>query len=269
MDQATLFPSRAVGTDTDLLTSYVPLPGLGVLPVNAFLIRAGEPVLVDTGLAALRDDFMRALRRLIDPADLRWIWITHADADHVGNLRAVLAEAPRARIVTNYLGLGKLSLQQLPLERTYLLNPGQALQVGDRELLAHRPPVYDAPETMSLFDTRTRQLFSSDCFGAVMQHPVEAASAIPAADLQTGLTLWSSIDAPWLAHMSRAQLVDAFRPLRELSPRVILSSHLPPATGINAALFECLIAAHEAPTFVGPDQAALEQSARLQEPVAY
>ena len=260
MEQPTLCPTQAVGPDTELLPAYVPLPGLGVLPVNAFLIRAREPVLVDSGLAALREDFMAALRQLIDPADLRWIWITHADADHVGNLRAVLAEAPQARIVTNYLGLGKLSLQQLPLDRTYLLNPGQALQVGDRELLAQRPPLYDAPETMGLFDTRTRQLISSDSFGAVMDRPAESASAIPAVDLRAGMTLWASIDAPWLAHIGRDHLVETFRALRHLSPRTILSSHLPPATGINGALFDCVIAAREAPTFVGPDQAALEQA---------
>jgi len=268
MDQATFFFSQRVGTDTDLLPSYVPLPGLGVLPINAHLIHAREPVLVDTGMSVLHDDFMRALRQLIDPADLRWIWITHADADHVGNLRAVLAEAPQARIVTNYLGVGKLSLQQVPLERTYLINPGQALDVGDRQLLAHRPPVYDAPETLSLFDTRTRHLFSSDCFGAVMQRPLESASSIPATDLHAGLTLWSSIDAPWLAHMSRDQLVAAFLPLHDMSPRMILSSHLPPASGINDAMFQCLIAARGAPPFVGPDQAALDQAALASEAVA-
>lgn len=261
MDQATLFPSRHVGADTHLLPSFVPLPGLGVLPINAWLIRSREPVLVDTGISALREGFLRALRQLIDPADLRWIWITHADADHVGNLRAVLAEAPRARIVTNYLGLGKLGLQQVPLERTYLLNPGQLLDVGDRQLLAHRPPVYDAPETMSLFDARTRHLFSSDCFGAVMERPFENASAIPAADRLAGQTLWASIDAPWLAQLNQHQLALTLKPLRELSPRMILGSHLPPATGINDALFDSLNAAREAPPFVGPDQAAVERVA--------
>ena len=268
MDQATLFPSRRAGIDTELLPSYVPLPGLGVLPINAFVIHAREPVLVDTGMAALRDDFMRELRQLIDPADLRWIWITHADADHVGNLRAVLAQAPCARIVTNYLGVGKLGLQQVPLDRTYLLNPGQMLDVGDRQLLAHRPPVYDAPETMSVFDTRTRYLFSSDCFGAVMGRPLETASAIAPAALRAGQVLWSSIDAPWLAHLSRDQLASACGPLRELAPRMVLSSHLPPAAGLNDALFDNLIEAHEAPPFVGPDQATLERSAETGEAVA-
>ena len=272
MDRPTMLPTRTVGNDLELLPAYIPLPGLGVLPVNAFLIRSREPVLVDTGLAALHDDFMPALRQLIDPGDLRWIWITHADADHVGNLRAVLAEAPKARIVTNYLGLGKLNLQQVPLERTFLLNPGQMLQVGDRELLAQRPPVYDAPETMGLFDTRTRQLISSDCFGAVMGQPAEEAAEIPPADLRAGMTLWATVDAPWLAHIGQDVLGDALRGLRQLSPRMILSSHLPPATGINAALFDCVIAAREAPTFVGPDQAAVEQAAAeqggLREPLA-
>lgn len=265
MDQPAFLPTRSVGPDTEILPSYVPLPGLGMLPVNAFLIRSREPVLVDTGLAALRDDFMRALHALIDPADLRWIWLTHIDADHVGNLRAVLEQAPQARIVTNYLGVGKLGLQQMPLDRTYLLNPGQTLAVGDRELLAHRPPTYDAPETQGLLDTRTRFLFSSDCFGAIMQRPAESASSIPAAELREGLTTWASIDAPWLAHVDPIHLRAAFQALRHLRPNALLGSHLPPAAGIDAALVEGVIAAQAAPTFVGPDQAAVENAARVLE----
>jgi glyoxylase-like metal-dependent hydrolase (beta-lactamase superfamily II) len=260
MDEPTLLPSRRVGTDTDLLPAYVPLPGLGVLPINAYLIHAREPVLVDTGIAPLRDGFLRALRALIEPAALRWIWITHADADHVGNLAAVLAEAPQARVVTNYLGVGKMGLQQLPLDRTYLVNPGQALDVGDRRLLAHRPPVYDAPETMAVFDTDTRHLFSSDCFGAVMARPAETAASIDKRELHDGLALWARIDAPWLAAVGRDRLASACRPLRDLAPRLILGSHLPPAVGLDDALYAGLDAAREAAPFVGPDQAALEQA---------
>ena len=36
--------------DTVVLPTFHPVPGLGVLPVNAFVIKAKEPVLVDTGL---------------------------------------------------------------------------------------------------------------------------------------------------------------------------------------------------------------------------
>lgn len=266
MDQPTMLPSRRVGIDTDLIPAYVPLPGLGVLPINAFLIHAREPVLVDTGTALLRDGFMKALRALIDPDALRWIWITHADADHVGNLGALLAEAPQARVVTNYLGVGKMGLQQLPIDRTYLINPGQTLDVGDRRLLALRPPVYDAPETMAVFDTGSRHLFSSDCFGAVMAHPAESVSAIGARELNDGLALWAGIDAPWLADIAQDRLAAACRPLRDLAPRLILGSHLPPAATLHDALYAGLDAARAAAPFVGPDQAALEQISGAAEP---
>ena len=35
-----------------------------------------------------------ALRSMIDVADLRWIWLTHTDFDHIGLLHRLLAENP-------------------------------------------------------------------------------------------------------------------------------------------------------------------------------
>lgn len=262
MQQVLTMSSRRVAADTDALQTYAPFPGYGVVPVNVHLIRAREPVLVDTGLGALQADFMRELRALIDPADLRWIWITHADADHVGNLRALLAEAPQARVVTNFLGMGKLGLQQLPLDRVHLVNPGQQLDVGDRKLTALRPPSYDAPETMALFDTRTRTLFSSDCFGALLAEPAQSANAMAPAALRDGIKAWSAIDVPWLSSLSAHQLADAIGTLKAMAPTAVLSSHLPPATDMTEVLFENLIASRIAAPFVGPDQAALEQLTR-------
>jgi len=265
MDQPTAFPTRRVGPDTDMLCAYVPLPGLGVLPVNAYVVHARQALLIDTGIAALSDEFMHSLRRLVDPAALRWIWVTHADADHIGNLRAVLAEAPNARIVTNYLGVGKLGLQQIPPQRCYMLNPGQSLDLGDRQLLALRPPVYDAPETMVAYDTRSGHLFSSDCFGAVMQAPADDAADIAPAALLEGQSLWSRVDAPWLAQIGAERLAAASRPLRELRPRLILSSHLPPAAGLDEQLYAGIAAAQAAEPFVGPDQESVDRAARTLE----
>lgn len=34
------------------------------------------------------------MSRLIDPADLRWLWLTQADQDHIGSLARVLESAP-------------------------------------------------------------------------------------------------------------------------------------------------------------------------------
>ena len=256
----TLFDPCLVAPDTELLPAYTPVPGLGVLPVNAYLLRAAQPVLVDAGHGALRGPFMERLRAAIDPEDLRWIWLTHTDPDHVGALPALLAEAPNARVVTSYLGLGKLGLLglELPPERVYLLNPGQRLDVGDRELLALRPPLYDAPETTAAFDPVSRALFSSDCFGALMEAPRASALDIPPDELARGLITWASVDAPWLAVRSAAAHRAAFTEIEALAPEIVLSSHLPPAPRMTATLIAALADAPSAPAFRGPDQAALE-----------
>jgi len=140
-----------------------PIPGIGVLPVNAFLLRTQQPVLVDTGMPASREAILGALTELIDPADLRWIWLTHPDRDHTGALDEVLAIAPQARLVTTFLGAGILALEyDIAPERLYLLNPGQSLDMGDRQLTAFRPPVYDSPATTGFVDSSTGVVFSSD-----------------------------------------------------------------------------------------------------------
>lgn len=253
------YVAARVTEDVHRLIAYAPLPGLGLLPVNAFLIHAAEPVLVDTGLAAQRESFLQALGGVIDPADLRWIWVTHMDADHIGNLQAVLEAAPEARLVTTYLGMGKAGLLGLPLERCYLLNPGQSLQVGDRELLAVKPPVFDAPETTGLLDRRSGTLISSDSFGALLQETAEDADQIAASALREGMQLWASVDAPWLQVIDENKFQASVDALADLKPARLLSSHLPPASGrMLEALVSNLKGAPAQPAFVGPDQAQLE-----------
>ena len=46
--------------------------------------------------SAGRDDFLAALRSVIDPADLRWIWLTHTDFDHIGSLADAARREPAA-----------------------------------------------------------------------------------------------------------------------------------------------------------------------------
>lgn len=260
MNEPTSLPSVAVGTDTVMLGAYLPVPGFGVLPVNAFVIRSREPVLVDTGVAALGADFMRALGEALDPSDLRWIWLTHVDADHTGSLARVLEAAPHARLVTSYVGMAKLALQGFALDRVYLINPGQSLDVGDRTLEAVKPPTFDAPETTAVLDPRTRTLFSSDCGGALLDAPAESAAAVGRRALRDGMTLWATVDAPWLAMTDGRAFAEALARIEALSAETWLSSHLPPARGMTPWLLAQLDAARAAPPFVGPDQQAFEAS---------
>lgn len=259
MNGPTMFEPREIAPDTICLPSYAPVPGYGILPVNAFVVRAAAPVLVDTGLGALQGPFMAALEQVIDPADLRWIWISHTDADHLGNLNAVLARAPEAKIVTNFLGMAKLALQNYDVSRVHMLEPGKDLDIGDRTLVPFRPPVYDAPETAGFFDTRTRVLFSADAFGAVLPEAAEGAAAVAPKALKEGMSIWAGIDAPWLGNLRPSAFGKNLDRIERLDPAAIISGHLPEASGMNATLLKNLADIQAAGPTDGPDHELLDR----------
>lgn len=249
------------GHDIDVLTSNVPIPGFGLVPVNAFLVHGAEPLLVDTGALVEADDFMTALGTLIDPAELRWIWLTHTDADHIGALHRLLEENERLKVITTFLGVGSMSLSApLPMDRVHLVNPGQRLLLADRTLTALRPPTFDNPCTTGFHDDRTGALFSADTFGALLSDVPESAAELTEDELRDGQVLWATLDSPWLHSVDGAALAGALDAVRSLEPTVVLSSHLPAANGeLTHRMLATLASVPGAPAFVGPDQAALEQ----------
>ena len=250
--------ARKVTEDIHILPSYFPIPGFGLVPVNAFVLKAKEPVLIDAGLHEDCETFIQTLASVIDPADLRWLWLTHPDQDHVGSLMTLMNENPRLRLVTTFLGLGILGLfEKLALDRVYLLNPGESLDVGDRQLVAYKPPTFDNPATTGFYDTKSRALFSSDCFGALLQSPAETAEAIAVEELRQGQVLWTRIDSPWLHKIDHAKLAADLNVVRQMEPTHILSSHLPPASGLTEVFLSSIAAVPDADPFVGPNQAAL------------
>jgi flavorubredoxin len=257
MDKAHLVTPEIV-----IIPAHFSLPGVGFLPINAFLIKGREPMLVDTGMGIDGEEFVSTLEALIDPADLKWVWLTHDDADHTGNLQKIMALAPNARMVANSLAALRMSTAwPVPMERLYWLNPGESLDAGDRKLTAVRPPLYDNPSTIGIYDQKAEVFFSSDCFGALIPAPVETADAIEEQDLARGMTSWASGDSPWSHLVAQPEFSRVLDQIRRMDPKMILSSHLPPAQGKDkVALFLDWLANVPASTpFIAPNQAALEQ----------
>jgi flavorubredoxin len=239
----------------------VPIPGFGLVPINAFVIKGSEPVLVDTGAIVESDDFMQALRSVIDPADLRWIWLTHTDSDHIGTLHRLLAENSQLRVITTFLGVGIMGLSNpLPLDRVNFVNPGETITVGDRTLAAIKPPVFDNPSTTGFYDEKSGAFFSSDCFGALLQAVPQNAADLSDEELLEGQVFWATVDSPWLHKVDHDVFAKELDGIRRLQPRMVLSSHLPAASGdMTERLLASLAAAPGAQPFVGPDQAALQE----------
>jgi glyoxylase-like metal-dependent hydrolase (beta-lactamase superfamily II) len=260
MDQPAFIGAKRVAPDTTSFRSFAPIPGLGILPINAHLIHAKEPVLVDTSWVGVSEPYLEALQEVIDPADLRWIWISHTDLDHVFNLEAVLKLAPKAKVVIAGLGAAKFGLRgDFDMDRLHVLEAGQRLDVGDRELVSIKPVIYDAPETNGFFDTKTRVLFSADAFGALMDAPHEETAAIPEAVLRDGQTAWASVDAPWLGWADKTVFGALLSDVERLDPSTIISGHLPATSGqmIHKVLGN-LLGSMSAGRFGGPDRETIE-----------
>lgn len=253
--------SYTVAPDIEVITSNFPIPGYGFVPINAFVLKGPEPILVETGAAIQSAEFMQALRSVIDPADLRWIWLSHTDFDHIGSLHQLLAENTRLRVVTTFLGVGIMSLTApLPLDRVQFVNPGEKITLGARTLTAVRPPVFDNPCTTGFYDEQSGMFFSSDCFGALLQTVPQNAADLSDHDLRDGQILWATIDSPWLHKVDTNTFAGELDAIRKIAPTLILSNHLPPAPGhLMERLLGSLAAAPGAHPFVGPNQAAFEQ----------
>ena len=247
--------------DIEVLTSAFPIPGYGLVPINAFVIKGSEPVLVDTGAVVESEEFMTALRSVIDPTELKWIWLTHTDFDHIGSLHRLLAENPRLRVITNFLGVGIMSLSApLPLDRVHLVNPGEKITVGDRTLTAVKPPAFDNPSTTGFYDDKSGVFFSSDCFGALLSAVPQNAADLSDKELRDGQVFWATLDSPWLHNTDSGALAKQLDGIRKMQPKMVLSSHLPAASGdMTERLLASLAAAPAAQPFVGPDQTGLEQ----------
>jgi hypothetical protein len=245
----------------DVVTTSFPVPGFGFVPINAFVLHGEEPVLVDTGTVFQSEEFMTALRSVIDPSDLRWIWLTHTDFDHIGSLHQLLAENPRLTVITTFLGVGIMGLTApLPMERVHLVNPGQSITLPDRTLTALTPPVFDNPVTTGFHDDKSGALFSADCFGALLADVPQKAEDLSEEELRQGQMFWVMADSPWLCKVDGAIFAKDLDALRVLSPSQILSSHLPAASGASLGhMLDSLHAARSSTPFVGPDQAALEE----------
>jgi glyoxylase-like metal-dependent hydrolase (beta-lactamase superfamily II) len=255
--------TAVIDKDTTAIQDAMEVPGLGVLPCNAFLVRGEQPMLVDTGLPLSSEAFLSTLGELVDLDDLRWIWLSHPDRDHTGSLYELLELAPRARVVTTFAGMGISSIERpLPPDRVYLLNPGQQLDLGDRTLTCFRPPLFDSPATTGFVDDSTGTVFASDCFGAPLPTfelaGADDVSAASADDLEQGQRQWATVDAPWVSVADKSVFAAGLEPLRALDPPVILSSHLPPSRGRAREFLDRLESLPGAAPFVGPDQAALE-----------
>ena len=101
-----------VAPETFLIPNLAPAGAGDVyLPVNSLLIRGEEPIVVDTGAPVHREHWLEMVFGLVDPEDIRWVFLSHEDGDHIGALDTVLEAAPQATLVMNFFSTERRALE--------------------------------------------------------------------------------------------------------------------------------------------------------------
>jgi glyoxylase-like metal-dependent hydrolase (beta-lactamase superfamily II) len=257
------------------LVTPVPVPGIGFLPINSFVIKtAAGAILVDSCVTLPEGEFLSGVAGVVDPADIKWIWLTHPDRDHTGGLLEILDAAPSARLMTSFTSFGHISVgpEPAPPERLHLVNPGERHRLGDIEVVAFRPPLYDNPGTVGFFEPRSRTLVSSDCFGApqpsLQDAVVPDAGELPDEQVTAGQMMWGSADSPWVHSVDKTKFAASLSEVKSFDPVLTLSTHIPPIHGSIEKHLNTLSKVPDSPPAPGLDQETLEALLAEMEPPA-
>lgn len=251
---------QQIAPDTWLIPNLAPAGDGLYLPVNSMVIRGRQPVIVDTGAPLHREQWLDKAFSVVEPEDVRWIFLSHDDGDHTGGLLDVLERCPNATLVTNFFSVERLSLEKpaLPLERMRWMEPGDQLDVGDRVLHLFRPPIFDGPTTRGLFDPTTSAMWIVDTFACLTPGPLDAADLSPEQLVQ--MSAMNSAVSPWHAWLDRATYGRHVDAIEAYGARTVASAHGPVLRGVQLDdAFDRLRGLAGAPIIPTPGQALLDE----------
>jgi flavorubredoxin len=256
-------PPTQIAADTWVIHSIQPALGQPLFVyLNSMVILGAQPMIVDTGTIANRDQWLKDAFSLVEPEDVRWIFLSHDDVDHTGNLDETLSACPNARIVCNWAMVERhTNCFDFPLDRCHWIMDGEALDVGDRTLLAMRPPVYDSPTTRGLFDPTTGVYWAVDTFATPLPDPQMGIADLDREFWDEGLALFAlGAVSPWLSMVDEAKYGRYVDGVQGLDITTIAACHTPVIEGsfIDRA-FARIRALPSLGPLALPDQSVLDQ----------
>jgi flavorubredoxin len=252
----------AVTPDVHLIRSLPDGGGPERIARNSLVLRSPEDsVLVDTGARLDRDGWWEQVESVVDPADVRWIFLSHEDADHIGNLPEALERCPDATVVASWQLAQRLDgTLSIPLRRCRWLNDGERAQLGGREVVAVRPPAYDAPTTRGLYDVGSKVYWSADCFGLPVPHPVDDVGQLDRDVWEDGTLRFGTLLSPWAVHVDPLRWRQAVSRVAGLDLHALTGAHGPMVRrrDVDHAL-DLIAELPDRPEPALPDQRRLEQ----------
>ena len=132
---------------------------------NAYLIRGGKNVLIDTVKKPGMAEMMARIASVVDPETIDFIISNHSEMDHSGCLPEVIEAVKPEQVFASTMG-AKALLEHFALGQQLVpVKDGESIALSDIELAFVETRMLHWPDSMMAYYGGDQVLFSSDGFG--------------------------------------------------------------------------------------------------------
>ena len=183
---------------------------------NAYLVREGKNVLIDTVWRPYAKEFVENLRKELPLEKIDCIVANHGEVDHSGSLSELIRHIPDVPVYCTENAVKSLTGQYHENWNFHTVKTGDALDVGNGKKLAFvEMKMLHWPDSMATYLTGDNVLFSNDAFG---QHYATN-------DLFNDLADQAELDAECLKYY--ANILTPFSALVDKKIQEVLALNLP------------------------------------------
>jgi flavorubredoxin len=149
-----------------IFDALIPLPR--GTTYNSYLIVGSEKkALIDTTNPGFEKEWEGKISRVLDPADVDYVIMNHAEPDHAGSIPHIMAINGKTKLVTTNRGAKMAQIFfNVPENRIKIVADGETLELGGKTLKFIEAPMLHWPETMFTYLVEEKILFPCDFFGA-------------------------------------------------------------------------------------------------------
>jgi NADH oxidase (H2O-forming) len=133
---------------------------------NSYFINAEKKAIVEVAKEKFSETYIKKLRSVTDPEDIKYIILDHTEPDHSGSLRLLLDLAPSATVVGTGNAIRYLEdIVNVPF-KSLIVKEGDTLDLGNKTLRFLSAPNLHWPDSMMTLLVEDKVLFTCDIFGA-------------------------------------------------------------------------------------------------------
>ncbi|MEM3407122.1 MAG: FprA family A-type flavoprotein, partial [Nitrososphaerota archaeon] len=149
-----------------IFDALIPLPN--GTSYNAYLIIGKDKkALIDTVNPGFEIELEGKIKQIIDPRDLDYVIMNHAEPDHAGSIPHIMNLSDKAKLIVTERGAKMAQIfYKVPEERIMIVTDGNTIDLGDKTLKFIEAPMLHWPETMFTYLQENGILFPCDFFGS-------------------------------------------------------------------------------------------------------